>query len=328
MPKKRTAAKTKKTNKQPKVVKSSAAKGVPTRRLKYPKYSHFRLSKKIKHPSPKLSPAWRLFGRSIVSLVKYWKIFLGILVIYILLTLALVKGFSLNSGLIDFKQTLQTISSTTPLNLNSSITLLNFLISNSGPTNDVATAYLSILLVIMSLAIIWALRQTQAGLKITVRDVFYKGLYPLVPLILVLLVISLQTIPLLGANFLYSIIFGTVAVSLIEKALWVILFFLLVVLSLYMITSSIFALYIVTLPDVTPLQALRAAQQLVRFRRWTIMRKLLFLPFILLLIGTVILLPIILYLTVAAEWTYFCLSIAALFVIHSYIYTVYRELLL
>ncbi|HSX44878.1 MAG TPA: hypothetical protein VLF39_02050 [Candidatus Saccharimonadales bacterium] len=327
MPKKKTA-KSKKPVKKP--IKTKASKNAlsSSRRLKRPEYKSFRLSKRLKHPGPRLSASWKLFWRSLVNLGRYWLVFGAILAIYIILTLALVKGFSVSGGLVTFKETLTSLSHSLPVNLTSGFTLLNFLISNSGPSSDVGGAYLTILLVIVSLAVIWTLRQTQAGVKVSISDPFYKGLYPLVPMILVLLVIGLETLPLLGANLLFGLVITNgVAVSLLEKTLWSCLIFLLALLTIYMITSSIFALYIVTLPDVKPIEALRSARDLVRYRRWTIMRKLLFLPLVLVVIGSVIIVPLVLYLTVAAEWVYFVLTISAVFIIHSYIYALYRELL-
>jgi hypothetical protein len=94
-----------------------------------------------------------------------------------------------------------------------------------------------------------------------------------------------------------------------------------------MVSSSIFALYIVTLPDVTPMQALRSARELVRYRRWSIARKVLFLPVSLLVIAAVIMVPVILLVTPASEWVFFILSMLSIAVIHSYMYSLYRELL-
>ena len=54
-----------------------------------------------------------------------------------------------------------------------------------------------------------------------------------------------------------------------------------------------FALYIVTLPDMTPMKALRSARELVRYRRWTVLRKVLFLPLMLLVVAAIIMVPII-----------------------------------
>jgi hypothetical protein len=144
----------------------------------------------------------------------------------------------------------------------------------------------------------------------------------------VLLFIGLQLLPLVGANLLYGFVAtGGVVTTVLEKAVWALLIGSLVLLSLYMVTSSVFALYIVTLPDVKPLEALRAARDLVLYRRWIVMRKVLFLPFILLLIAIIITVPIILISPGVAEWLFFALSMVALAVAQSYIYTLYRELL-
>ena len=75
------------------------------------------------------------------------------------------------------------------------------------------------------------------------------------------------------------------------------------------------------------MEALRSARQLVRYRRWTIMRKFIFLPVAVLFIGAVLIIPLIIYATPLAEWTFFALTMLALAVIHSYVYNLYRELL-
>jgi hypothetical protein len=212
-----------------------------------------------------------------------------------------------------------------------SLTLFSVLLSNTGSTpTEVAGAYQSILLVVVSLALIWGLRQSYAAgkAKTTIRDTFYKGLYPLVPFLLVLLVVGLQLIPALLASFLYNVVIvGGLAVTAVELGLWYVMLAALVLLSLYMITSSVFALYIVTLPNVTPMAALRSARDLVLHRRWVIMRKFLFLPLALLVLAGVIMVPLIIVLPPVAEWVFFGLSMLALAVVHSYMYSLYRELI-
>jgi hypothetical protein len=102
---------------------------------------------------------------------------------------------------------------------------------------------------------------------------------------------------------------------------------MLALLSLYMVTSSVFALYIVTLPNMTPMRALRSARGLVLGRRWTVLRKLLFLPIALFLLGALIMLPLIWFWAPAATWVFFALSMACLAALHSYMYALYRSLL-
>ncbi len=302
-----------------------------TRKIKQPVYKSFRVSKRIKQPKPPLQGSFRLFLSSIRVLVKNWKLFGGIVLVYLILTIVLVKGFGVSSNIGQLKSTVLNLFHGSTAELATSLTLFSVLLGNANSTaSDVAGAYQSMLLIVVSLVLIWALRQSLAEkkLQVTVRDAFYKGLYPIVPFLLVLMVIGLQLLPLVIANFLYSAVFGSgLAVTSLEQGLWGVLIGLLVLLTLYMITSSIFGLYIVTLPNVRPLQALRSARDLVRFRRWMIMRKVLFLPLALLFLAAVIVLPIIIISPSAAEWVFFFLSMTGLAIVHSYLYQLYRELL-
>jgi len=88
-----------------------------------------------------------------------------------------------------------------------------------------------------------------------------------------------------------------------------------------------FALYIACQPDVAPLQALRSTKQLVMNRRWAIIRKVLFLPLILVIVNGIILLPFILVYAPAALWVFYVISMFNIMIIHSYYYTLYRSLL-
>jgi hypothetical protein len=198
--------------------------------------------------------------------------------------------------------------------------------NNSNPT---AGAYQLFLALMASLAIIWALRQVLAGTKkVRIRDTYYRGMYPLVPFILVLIVIALQLVPLLVGSTVYSLVINNgIAVLTVEKLVWALLYAVLALLSFYMVSSSLFALYIVTLPDMTPLKALRSARELVRYRRWTVLRKILCLPIILLAVAAVIMLPIIVWLTALAQWVFFLLTMFSLVGVHAYMYVLYRELL-
>ena len=209
------------------------------------------------------------------------------------------------------------------------ISLFSVLIGNGyGSTSESGGIYQTFLLIMVSLVVVWALRQTYAKEKITVKQAFYKSMYPLIPFILVIVVIMLQFMPIVIGSSIYRIVISQgLAVTVVEKAAWVITIFLLALLTLYMVTSSIFALYIVTVPDLTPMKALRSARELVIHRRWMIMRKVLFLPFALVVIAAIIMIPVLLYLTPVAQLMFVILSMIGLVVVHSYMYKLYRELL-
>ena len=317
----------KKSSPKTKPLKSSPA--AKSRRLKQTPYKSFRISKRIKHPGKKLPSSFRLLRNSLSHLFQHRRLYFGIMLVYLILTLVLVKGFGISSGVGDLKNELTDVLEGASGQIVSSAALFGFLLTSAGTQADqVANTYQAIILLVVSLAVIWALRQTHAGNKITVKDSFYKAMYPMIPFLLVLIVIALQLIPLAIGNSIYSLaIQNAIAVTVLEQSLWFLLFFFLGLLSLYMVSSSVFALYIVTLPNVTPMQALRSARELVRYRRWIVMRKVVVMPIFLILMAGLIMIPLLMLLTPVAEWVFFVMTMAALVLVHSYMYALYRELL-
>jgi hypothetical protein len=281
----------------------------------------------IKHPN--LPSVIVILVNSLKIIRKYWKTFLVLTLIYTLLYIIFVRGVSGGLNLSSIRTSLDNTKSTT--GLSTGLSLFVYLIGNSTTSQNSsvnAGVYQTILLIVMSLAVIWTLRQAYNNSKMRARDAFYRGMYPLVSFIIVLIIIGLELIPLLIGGSLYSVVMTNgIAVGGPEKTLWALVFVVLALASLYLITSTIFALYIVTLPDMTPMKALRSARQLVKRRRWLVMRKVLFLPLAIISAALIIMVPIILLITVAASWIFLILSLACLVFIHSYLYALYRELL-
>lgn len=305
------------------------AQSVEQRRVKPLRYTSFRLSKPIKSPRPEIVGSFRLFKRSLGLVFRNWKLFSLILSVYFLLTIIFVKGIGSYDSMSGLKEALLDALRGGPERIVAGLAIFSALVGATGNTSGVTgNTYQALLLVFFSLVIIWALRQIVVGSKVKFSDCFYKSTYPLVQFILTLMLIGLQMIPLTLANFLYTrVIVAGIAVTVPEKAVWLLLVGSFIIWTLYMVSATIFALYIVTLPGMRPLQAVHAAHDLVRFRRWVIMRKVLFLPFILLVIGALIMLPVILLFTAAAEWVYLVLVLVELVVLHSYMYNLYRELI-
>jgi hypothetical protein len=300
------------------------------RRMKLGGYQSFKLQKSVKPARKPVASGFKLFKQALGTLKNSWKLFAGILAVYGILNVILVGGLSNNTDLPLLKDALNQVFTGNLGSFSTGLTLFTVLVGSlgSGGTTAVASAYQTILLLVISVILIWALRQVYASHKVGVRDAFYKGVYPLIPFILVLLVIGLQLVPLVLGTTLYSLLVGGgIAITVLERALTGLAFLALAVMSVYMICSSIFALYIVTLPDMTPMKALRSARELVQFRRWVVLRKILFLPIAILVVSAFIMIPISLYVTPAATAIFFVLTIIGVGVIHSYMYALYRELL-
>lgn len=296
------------------------------------KSRRFKLRKRQKQPRPqypKLSSGLRLLIDSTQLVRQYWKLFGGIVIVYFILSGLLVGGFGARINIPELKDELSLSSSDFGGGVEIGAILFGVLLaSSSGTTNERGAVYQSVVVILCSLAIIWALRQVMASKSVGVRDAFYKGMHPLVPFLLVLLIIAVQMIPFFIGGLVYTGATNAgVASTLPEQILWGSVFFLLTLLTLYFLSSSIIALYIVTLPDMRPMAALRSARGLVRYRRWTVMRKLLFMPFAIILLGALVTIPMAMYLTALVAWVFPVLSVTGFIIGHAYIYNLYRELL-
>jgi hypothetical protein len=316
--------------KSPTKSKSAVSTTKPkARQLKKSSYKSLRLSKRLKPiTAKKLSSAPRLFRNSLAVLKQHWRLFGSILVVYAVLNLVLVRSFSAGTDIRELKDLLLSESGSGG-EWGTGLVLFSYLIGSNGSVeSESGGLYQTMLIVIVGLALVWALRQVHAGAKPKMRQAFYQGMYPLVPFLLVTVVILIQLVPLIiGATVYSAITSNNIAVTAPEQLIWALIFFLLVLLSLYMICSSLFALYIVMLPDMTPMKALRSARQLVMHRRWLVLRKVAFLPVILLLIAAAVMVPLIVLAAPLAVWGFFVLSVLGLAVTHSYLYSLYRELL-
>ncbi len=292
--------------------------------IKKQRLGKFKRTPKSKRPDRnKLLSSPKLFVKSCKLLTDNWKLFAVILVIYALLYIVLVGGLSGNNlsavkaGLIAGH--VEGISLTNQL--------FNKLISSSSNGNSVSDVYQTFLLVFISLVLIWATRKVFDGKSIRARDAFYNGVYPLVPFMLVMFVIGFQLIPMVVGGVIYkAVVGGDITKGFLQTGIVLIIFLLLIALSLYWVISSFIALYISTHPDTTPLQALRSARDLVQFRRFEILRKLIFLSVVLLVATIVILMPITRYATPYANLVFFGIATVSLALVHSYMYVLYREL--
>lgn len=278
----------------------------------------------------KLPNGFKLLHQAGKLIVNHWEVFGGILLIYGLLNFILIGGVNGGSDLQNVKGSLGDVFTGQFSKLSTGLTLFTFLVTTGTGTmaGGVASAYQTILLIIISLVLIWVCRQLYAGHKVRVRDGYYRGMHPLVPFVLVIFCMSLQLLPALTGIFLFtSLVSGGILTVLWEQMLLSLFSLTLIILSIYWICSSLFALYIVTLPEMTPIKALRSAKDITRFRRASILRKLLLLPIAILFVAGIIMIPISLFATVAAIPVFFVLTVIGVGFVHSYLYALYRELI-
>ena len=290
-------------------------------------YKSFTLQKRIKPVGPGLPSGGTLLRSSLRLLKKNWKPFAGIAAIYGFINIALIQ--TLNSGdVANAKDAFTGVFSGTLGELTAGAGSFIYLLGLSGNVASATGSYQLLLMIVSSLAMIWALRQAFADKKVRIRDAYYRGMYPLIPFMLVLVVIGLQIIPVVIGSSLFSTVMSNgLASHPAEVVAWAALFFLLMLLSLYMLASSIFGLYSVSLPDMTPMRALRSVREIVNLRRWTVILRLLYLPLVLLVVSAFIMIPLILFATSVAAWMFYLLMVVYFMVAHTYLYSLYRSLL-
>lgn len=319
-------AKSKKTTsvvKQPKIIDDNA------KLRKKPKYKSFRLHKRVKHHDPNLPSWWKISKKAFRLLKANSKNIFKFFFIYGLMYLIFVRGFSSPVNIDEIRGAFDELAAEEISTLATNFTVFSLLIqSTTNAAGDVQGLYQMLFLIVSSLALIWLFRQQQAGNKVTMKMGFYRGMYPLIPFILISVVIALQTIPASIGNFLFKIVVDSgYAVNFLEQFVWLLLFLFLLLLSFYMISSSLIALLVVTLPEMTPKIALKKAKELVEFRRFSVLRKVLALFVILVVVFVSIVFPAIFISASLAQILYFTLTVLAVPFTIAYLFVLYRELL-
>lgn len=306
----------------------SAKSGAQTRQLKQKHYTSFRLSKRVNSTAPRLAPSRSLLLQSVRLLWRHKKLLGGVVAIYAIAQLLLVQGvlaadFNVLASLVNegLESQWQGVLG--------GVTLFGYLLGSAGQSVSAeGSVYQSFLLILVSLAIIWALRHIFADISVRIRDTYYKGMYPLVPFLLVLFVVFLQFIPLLVGAWLYqTIVVVGIAVTAVEQLFWLVVAGLFALLTLYMLCSSIMALYIVTLPEMTPMRALRSARGLVLHRRRSVFWRMFILAAVSIAFMALVVIPVIIALPAAAPWVFYIATVFVVAYIHTYMYGLYRDLL-
>lgn len=155
--------------------------------------------------------------------------------------------------------------------------------------------YLGIASVMIWLTTVWLLREMMAGRRTKFRDGLYSSGAPIMPSLILVFILLLQMIP---AGIMALVYNGLKSVGLLSDGFSNMLVgvtaAVVVSLVLYWTVSTFIALIVVTLPGVYPLQALRAAGDLVVGRRLRIMYRMVWSAIVTAVAWVVIMVPIML----------------------------------
>lgn len=235
----------------------------------------------------------------IAAVVRFRKPLLGLLVVYVIASLVLI-GVSQQTQYRELTDLVNEASSSgeDPIDTATQVAAVfgsTIFGSLSASLTEIQQFYLIVLYIVLWLIVVWMLRHLIAGNAVRVRDALYNACAPLLSTVCILGLMLVQALP--GALGLLvfsittqnSVLSGGVAAMMFGVAA-----LLLVTLSLYWLTSSFFAMIIVTLPGTYPMTAIRSASDIAQGRRTSLLLRLLWLLIVLLILWAIIVIPALL----------------------------------
>ena len=232
---------------------------------------------------------------------KEWRLFLPFLVIIVVLNILLV-GLMNEDTYAEFQsaieETNQNYAGGQLGNFAKAGLTLIAVVGTGGLSqglSEVQVIFAIIIFLIVWLVTIYLLRHRLAGHQIKLRDGLYNALTPFISTLVVLLVVLVELVPILLTVIIYS---AAVQTDFLSTPFYALVFFifaaLMVILSLYLVASSLMALVGVSAPGLYPFVALSSASDLIIGRRIKLMLRIIFLIFVIALIYIIIMLPLIL----------------------------------
>lgn len=166
--------------------------------------------------------------------------------------------------------------------------------AGANSLTDVQKLYVGLMFLLTWLTTVWLLREYLVNRAPKLRDGVYNAGAPIISTMLVMLWFLVQLLPIALLSILFSALvnagllingFGAFVFSMIAV--------LLISLSLYWLTSTFIAAVVVTLPGMYPMQAIKAASDLVLGRRLRILYRILWLALSIILSWIVVMIPVI-----------------------------------
>ena len=278
-------------------------------------------------------------------ILKNWKLFLPLLVIAVVMNVLLV-GLMSEATYTQFQDVLEQTNQELAGGEMGSVAKAGLLLISavttgglSGESSESAIIFMVIIFLMLWLVTIFLLRHRLAGHKVKLRDALYNAMTPIVSTFVVLFVAAIQCIPILILIIVYS---AAVQTEFLATPFYALLFFifaaLMVILSAYLLSSSVMALVAVSAPGLYPIKAINTASDLMMGRRVRFILRLVALLLAMAVIWVVVMLPIILFdmFMKQFEWTAgipfvpICLNVMTCFTmiyVTAYLYIYYRWML-
>ena len=231
---------------------------------------------------------------------KNWRVFLPLIILVAILNVFLV-GLMNEDTFVQLQKSIDETSEDIQMGklgtFAKSGLLLVSTITTGGLTQnqtEVQQIFGTLLFIITWLVTIYLLRHILAKHKVKMRDGLYNALAPFISTLIVALVIFIEAIPAMIVIIAYS---AAVATNFLSTPFYALIFFifaaLLILLSVYLISSSLIALIAVSAPGLYPLVAIHTANDLLAGRRIKFIIRVLYLAVVLVVVWVIVMLPLI-----------------------------------
>ena len=278
-------------------------------------------------------------------LFKNWKLFLPLLILAVLLD-ALLVGIMEQADYAQYQEildetSLQVAGDDIGAMAKAGLLLISTVTTGglSGGSSEAVTVFGVLIFLMIWLTTIFLLRHLLAKHKVKLRDGLYNSMAPLLSTLVVFMVAIIQCVPIFILIIAYS---AAVQTEFLATPFYALVFFifavLMIILSAYLLSSSLIALVAVSAPGLYPMRALHTASDLMMGRRVKFILRLVALLLTLVIVWIVVMLPLILFdmWMKQFEWTAgvpfvpVCLAVMTCFTaiyVTAYLYLYYRWML-
>jgi len=166
----------------------------------------------------------------------------------------------------------------------------------AGGSSEAAAIFSVLIFLVIWLVTVFLLRHLLAGHKVKLRDGLYNAMTPLISTLAVFIVAVIQCVPIFILIIVYS---AAVQTDFLATPFYALVFFifaaLMLLLSGYLLSSTLMALVAVTAPGLYPMQALRTASDLMMGRRIKFLIRIVAVFIMLVIVWVLVMMPLIMF---------------------------------
>ena len=235
-------------------------------------------------------------------ILKNWKLFLPLLILTIIAAIVLV-GLMSESTYQQFQTILDETTEQVEVGDIGPVAKAGLLLIStvttgglSGGSSETATIFAVLIFLVIWLVTVFLLRHILAGHTVKLRDGLYNAMTPLLSTLVVFIVAVIQCVPIFILVIVYS---AAIQTDFLSTPFYALVFFifavLMILLSAYLLSSTLMALVAVTAPGLYPMQALRTASDLMMGRRVKFIIRIIALIIMLAIVWVLVMMPLIMF---------------------------------